>query len=190
MKEGRGISLPFFQFQLSIYYQEKKKGYKKVKQFKKIFKDIDMTICCVLLVALTIVAFLQVLFRYVFNTSLSWSEELVRDFVITLIYLSAVYSIRTRSAIRVEIIDFAIKGKLKAALDMLLDLASSGVMFYVSYLATFLVRNALKVDQRSAALGIPMAVMYGVESFCFFLMGIAFIILVVQDVKKLKGDGK
>ena len=63
-------------------------------------------------------------------------------------------------------------------------------MFYVSYLATFLVRNALKVDQRSAALGIPMAVMYGVESFCFFLMGIAFIILVVQDVKKLKGDGK
>ena len=151
-----------------------------------------MTMCCVLLVALTIVAFMQVLFRYVFNTSLSWSEELVRDFVITLIYLSAVYSIRTRSAIRVEIIDLAVKGKAKAFLDMLIDLTSSGVMFYVSYLATFLVRNALKVDQRSAALNIPMGFMYGVESFCFFLMGIAFIILVVQDVKKLlqKGDSK
>ena len=160
-------------------------------KFKKIFKDIDMTVCCVLLVALTIVAFMQVLFRYVFNTSLSWSEELVRDFVITLIYLSAVNSIRTRSAIRVEIIDLAIKGKAKAFLDMILDIASSGVMFYVSYLATFLVKNALKVDQRSAALNIPMGFMYGVESFCFFLMGIAFIILVVQDVKKLvKGDSK
>ena len=151
-----------------------------------------MNICCILLVALTVVAFMQVLFRYVFNTSLSWSEELVRDFVITLIYLSAVYSIRTRSAIRVEIIDLAIKGKAKAALDALIDLGSSGVMFYVSYLATFLVKNALKVDQRTAALNMPMGVMYGIESFCFFLMGIAFIILVVQDVKKLiaKGESK
>lgn len=154
----------------------------------KILKNIDIYLSCVLLVALTIVAFLQVLFRYVFNFSLSWTEELVRDFVITLIYLSAVYSIRTRSSIRVEIIDFIIKGKAKIILNMVIDLASSGVMLYMSYLSTFLVRNAVAVNQRSAAMNIPMGVMYSIECVCFFLMGVAFLIVLVGDAKKLKGD--
>lgn len=154
----------------------------------KILKNIDIYLSCILLVALTIVAFLQVLFRYVFNFSLSWTEELVRDFVITLIYMSAVYSIRTRSSIRVEIIDFIIKGKAKIILNMVIDLASSAVMVYMSYLSTFLVRNAVAVNQRSAAMNIPMGVMYSIECVCFFLMGVAFLIVLVGDAKKLKGD--
>jgi len=154
----------------------------------KILKNIDIYLSCVLLVALTVVAFLQVLFRYVFNFSLSWTEELVRDFVITLIYLSAVYSIRTKSSIRVEIIDLFIKGKAKTILNIVIDLASSAVMFYMSYLSTSLVRNAVAVNQRSAAMNIPMGVMYGIECACFFLMGVAFLIVLVGEVKSLKGD--
>ena len=52
-------------------------------------------------------------------------------------------------------------------------------------------QNAIKRKEIYGFLDIPMGFMYGVESFCFFLMGIAFIILVAQDVKKLmKGDSK
>lgn len=154
----------------------------------KFLKNIDIYLSCILLVALTAVAFLQVLFRYVLNVSLSWTEELVRDFVITLIYLSAVYSIRTRSSIRVEVIDFLLKGKPKVILDLLLDLASSAVMIYMAYLSTSLVRNAVAVNQRSAAMNIPMGIMYSIECVCFFLMGVAFLIVLAGDAKKLKGD--
>lgn len=153
----------------------------------KILKNLDIALSCFLLVALTVVAFLQVLFRFVFNLPLSWTEELVRYFVISLIYVSTVYSIRTRSAIRVEIIDLAIKGKAKNILDIIISVFSAAVMMYVSYLSTSLVANAMRVNQRSASMNIPVAIMYGVECVSFFFMGLAFLALVVEDIKKLKG---
>ena len=59
----------------------------------KLLKNFDAILSCILLVALTVVAFLQVLFRFVLNLPLSWTEELVRYFVISLIYVSTIYSI-------------------------------------------------------------------------------------------------
>lgn len=156
----------------------------------KILKNIDIIFSCVLLVTLTAVAFMQVLFRYIFNTSLSWSEEMVRYCVITLIYVSTIYSIRTRSAIRVEIIDTVIKGKAKKILDSIVNIFSSGIMFFVSYLTVTLVQNAISVDQRSAAMGIPMAIMYGIECVSFFGMGLAYLYLFASDIKTLIGGAE
>lgn len=153
----------------------------------KFLKNADIIFSCVLLVTLTVVAFMQVLFRYVFNTSLSWSEEIVRYSVITLIYVSTIYSIRTRSAIRVEIIDIVVKGKAKSAMDAVVDLFSSGIMLFVSYLTVTLVQNAISVNQRSAAMGLPMAIMYGVECVTFLGMGLAFLTLFITDIKNLFG---
>lgn len=154
----------------------------------KLLKNFDAILSCILLVALTVVAFLQVLFRFVLNLPLSWTEELVRYFVISLIYVSTIYSIRTKSAIRVELIDIVIKGKAKAVMNIIVNLFSSGVMIYIAYLAVSLVTNAISVNQRSAALNMPVAIMYGVECVCFFLMGLAYLALIIDDVKKLKGE--
>ena len=52
---------------------------------------------CVLLVALVAVTFSQVLFRYVFQTSLAWSEELARFFLLWLGSLSAAYAFKMGS---------------------------------------------------------------------------------------------
>lgn len=153
----------------------------------KIFKNADIIISCVLLVTLTVVALLQVLFRFLLNLPLSWTEELVRYCVISLIYISTIYSIRTRGVIRVEILDQMLKGKVKYGLNSFINLISAGVMFFMSYLCVDLVQNAISVNQRSAAMNIPVAVMYGVECASFFLMGLAFIYIMICDIKSLVG---
>lgn len=52
---------------------------------------------CVLLTGLVAVTFSQVLFRYVLQTSLAWSEELARFFLMWLGSLSAAYAFKTGS---------------------------------------------------------------------------------------------
>ncbi len=157
---------------------------------KKIVKNADVIVSCFLLVVITVLAFLQVLFRFVLNLPLSWTEELIRFAVISLIYISTIYSIRTRSVIRVEILDMAIKGKVKNVIDILINIFSAGIMGYMSYLSTSLVSNAVFVNQRSAAMNMPIAIMYGVECACFALMSLAFISLIIEDIKKLIGGNK
>lgn len=52
---------------------------------------------CTLLVSIVVVTFVQVLSRYVLQTSLAWTEELARYFFIWLASLGAAYAFKTRS---------------------------------------------------------------------------------------------
>ena len=54
-------------------------------------------VLCVVLVAIVVVTFSQVLFRYVFRTSLDWSEELARFLFLWLAALSSAYAFKTKS---------------------------------------------------------------------------------------------
>ena len=52
---------------------------------------------CVILVAIVLVTFTQVLFRYIFHLSLAWSEELARYLFLWLAALAAAYAFKTKS---------------------------------------------------------------------------------------------
>jgi len=52
---------------------------------------------CTLLVGIVVVTFVQVLSRYVLQTSLAWTEELARYLFIWLASLGAAYAFKTRS---------------------------------------------------------------------------------------------
>jgi C4-dicarboxylate transporter DctQ subunit len=52
---------------------------------------------CIVLVAIVVVTFMQVLFRYVFQLSLAWTEELARFLFMWLAALAAGYAFKTKS---------------------------------------------------------------------------------------------
>jgi TRAP-type C4-dicarboxylate transport system permease small subunit len=52
---------------------------------------------CVLLVAIVLITFLQVVFRYLFHFSLAWSEELARFLFLWLAALTSAYAFKTKS---------------------------------------------------------------------------------------------
>ncbi len=59
---------------------------------KTIFRYPVESILCVLLSALSIVTFSQVVARYIFQAPLSWSEELARFLLLWLAMMSADFS--------------------------------------------------------------------------------------------------
>lgn len=156
----------------------------------KFLKKSDEFIAIALLAGLTVFAFVQVLFRFVFNLPLDWSEELIRYILIVLIYLSAAITVREDKMIKVELIDFIIKGKKRKVLELVINVFSMAFMIFLSYQTTFLVRNAISVNQTSPSLQIPLSIMYGIEGVMFVLMALMFVKQIVVKFMELTGSAE
>ena len=112
-----------------------------------------------LLVALTVViTFIQVIFRYGLDSSLSWSEEAARYSFIWTIFLGASVAARRGQHIVVEALVEVLSPRLRRVLT--LGVALIGIAFFtlLGYVAALLVDNAW--SQTSTALQISIAWVY------------------------------
>ncbi len=89
---------------------------------------LEAVMCCVL-VAIVAVTFSQVIFRYVLETPLSWSDEGARFLLMWLAMLSAAYAFKTRSHFALAFIVNRFGGRLRWAASL----------FAVAVVALFLV---------------------------------------------------
>jgi TRAP-type C4-dicarboxylate transport system permease small subunit len=109
-------------------------------------------------VVMTVMIFLQVIFRYVLGDSLSFSEELARFMFIWAVAMGSALALRTRSHIGVEVfVDwlpsrFADKVKIVGSL---LNLLFFGLLIWYGF-----VMVGETMDQESPALLLPMGYVY------------------------------
>lgn len=153
-------------------------------------KNLDKVGSAALLAGLTLLGFIQIIFRFVLNLPLDWSEEVIRYILIVLIYLSTVITAREGTMIRIELIDLLLKGTVKKVLDIIIDIVCFAFLMYISYLCIFLVKNAIFVNQLSPALNLPLSFMYALESLLFFLMALMFVKQTIIKIKTLKRGTK
>lgn len=74
------------------------------KKYDK-FLDAINTVTGVLLALLCVIVFVQVIMRYAYGHSLSWSEELTRYMFVWIIYLGVNLGIRGDNQIKIDILD-------------------------------------------------------------------------------------
>ena len=119
--------------------------------------------------------FANVVLRYVFDYSLAWSEELVRNVIIYTTFIGAVVAVKNRSMIK---IDAAVQlvPWLKAPLNLfsnIMSLIFSVMMIYFGYKMASLMQQT---GQKTIIMEIPMVYMYLIIP----IMGIGMIIRTVQ----------
>lgn len=112
------------------------------------------------LVVTVFIIFIQIIARYVFNSSLSWSEELARYIFIWQIWLGASLGVRERKHIRIEIIFDIFKGKRKQYVDGLATLIWIALCIFLTVSGTQLTLNLFRLHSLSAALRIPIYFIY------------------------------
>jgi hypothetical protein len=83
----------------------------------KFFDNIEEYFCVWTMAIMTVIVFIQVVMRYVFSNSLSWSEELARFIFLWLSWIGASYAVKERSHFRVEMFANMIKGKSRIYFD-------------------------------------------------------------------------
>lgn len=145
------------------------------KLLDKVFKGVDI-FTGILTGAMVLFVFLNVVLRMVFNSGLTWSEELARYLFVAVTYIGAISAMRANAHMTVDMLI----SKVKPPLQMLFYLVSQGL---IAVLMLILVHGSYKMvlqntAARTAALGIPYALLYSLG----ILTGVAICVLAIANI--------
>ncbi|NLW07650.1 MAG: TRAP transporter small permease, partial [Clostridia bacterium] len=126
-----------------------------------------------------VLLFVQVIMRYVFNNSLTWSEELARYIFIWQIWLGASLGLRERKHIRVELILGFLKGRGRDAIELLGTIVWFILCLFLVVSGTDLCLQLMAKNAASPALRIPYFIIYAslpvsCAAICLRLLGQMF----------------
>jgi C4-dicarboxylate transporter DctQ subunit len=100
---------------------------------KKIINHLEEGLIALFLAAMTLLTFIQVVMRYVFNSGWVWSLEATTYAFALLVLLGMAYGVRTRSHIAVDLVAGRLSGrshKVVTYITLLICLAYSFLMVY------------------------------------------------------------
>lgn len=154
--------------------------YNKLEEYLLV-SSLVFTVCIILL---------QVIMRYVFNSSLSWSEELARYIFIWQIWLGASLGVREKKHIRVELIYGLFKQKGQRIMDILSTIIWIALCIFLAVNGTKLTLALLQRHSTSPAMKIPMYMIYATLPISCGVMGLRLIQRVFEMIKVfLKAEG-
>ena len=148
-------------------------------------KKIENNFIALLLGLLSLIMFMQVLFRYILNNSLTWSEELAKFIFIWITFLGAAICFRDRIHLKVDFLTNKLPvkyGILMEVLNTLLIIIFSGIMLVVGTLWVINVSGTL-----SPAMGLPLNIVFyaafPVSAVLTFLYGLARLKKEIKEYK-------
>ncbi|MDD4842869.1 MAG: TRAP transporter small permease [Anaerotignum sp.] len=152
-------------------------------------EEFELAICSILMVVMTVLIFVQVIMRYVFGSSLVWSEEMARYVFIWLIYLGISYGARVMKHIKIEAALGLFPKKLRPFVIILGDILFLVFSAVIVYLAYGIVMQQVKLNQKSPAMQIPMWFMYSAPMVGFAFTAIRQLQVIFMKIKDLKKGG-
>jgi TRAP-type C4-dicarboxylate transport system permease small subunit len=130
-------------------------------------KGVDY-IAAILLAVMTVLVFLQVLFRYWLQLPLDWGEEVSRYLFIWSAMLGAAIAAKRRAHFGIDFLVTALPSPVQTAIAISVNLCICALMGVVAVQGTKLALSNL--SQISPTLAIPMAVPYAAVPVCALLM--------------------
>jgi C4-dicarboxylate transporter, DctQ subunit len=131
--------------------------------------------------SVSVIIFGQVVSRYGFNFTPSWSEELSRFLIVWSIFIGVSIGVRKNQHIGVDALIRFMPHKLKVASEVLLNLIGLVVVGILVYISIGYIKDTMEYEQLSPSMRIPMYIPYMAMPVGLTLSGIRFI----QDIVRL-----
>jgi C4-dicarboxylate transporter DctQ subunit len=160
-----------------------------MKTLMRVLNRLEEGTLAFTLLGLALLAFIQVFLRYVFGHSFTWFEELSRYAGVFMTFLGASLGVKYGTHFSM---DFFIKKTGPRAghiINAITCLGSSALFFTLSHLG---LQHAIKLNKfgvKSAAMQIPMAIVYLPIAVFSFTMALRFLIRSVRHAGYLAGKG-
>jgi TRAP-type C4-dicarboxylate transport system permease small subunit len=150
--------------------------------FERLFVGFNRWLLIVLLAAMVVIVFANVVLRYAVGTSLVWSEELARHLMIWMTFVGSGLALRSGAQIGIDTLQDALPAR--AARRLRLALAIGMLLLFV-LLAWYGIDYAWRTRfQTSAALGVSMFYVYvGMPVGCV-LMAIHLLLILKPYVER------
>lgn len=134
------------------------------------------------LAAMSLSVFGNVVLRYVFNSGLTWSEEMSRYFFVWMVFLGAIAALKDKMHLGVDIVVNALpKGLQKVAF-----LISNAIVLYLLWLILegSWKMTLLNMNSTGPATGMPLSFLYGIGVLSSIWM---MIIIIASLFKAIRG---
>lgn len=129
-----------------------------MRAVERYFVLINRWLLIVLLTAMVAIVFANVVMRYVFGTSVIWSEEVARHLMIWLTFVGSGLALRTGAQIGIDSLQDALPRSAARVLRLVLALAMLALFVALAwYGIDYAMRTRFQI---SAALGISMMYVY------------------------------
>lgn len=152
---------------------------------KRFFDNFESYVCQFLLSFFIILLFIQIIFREIFNYTLSWGEELARFSFVWFVFFGAVVAARLAAHNRVTFQFKKFSKKTQNYIEGFADLIWLIFNLVMIYKSAFLIKSMMQFTYTSPTLGWNMAYVYLIFPIAFTLMSIR--IIQVNYLKLIKG---
>jgi TRAP-type C4-dicarboxylate transport system permease small subunit len=156
----------------------------KIRSFLDSFEE--NTLLIILFVAVVLI-FMQVVMRYVFQNSLSWSEELGRYLFIWLTWLSTGYAVRKKRHLRIEVLTDFFNERGKLIIDIAAMVIWCGFTIFLINKSWGITAMIWRRGQLTAALEMPAAFTYAAVPAGASIMLLRLIDEIIRSAYKLSG---
>ena len=133
------------------------------------------------------VIFVQVVARYVFNNSLTWSEEFARYIFVWQIWLGAAYAAKINKHINITVAREKMPQRIQVILEALVMVLWVAFAVFMVVKGKDVIAYVLRSKQRTPALQIPMAVPYMSVPVGCGLMGLRILQNFIKSIPDWKG---
>ena len=122
-------------------------------------ENFEEKVMSIALWAIVVIMGIQVIMRYVFKSSLAWSEEVSRYLFIWMVFVGISYGVKRASHMRIDMLEhfFPI---LKKPLIFIANLSILAFAIYMYLPGVSVIRDLIKTGQTSPAAGAPMYLVY------------------------------
>lgn len=162
---------------------------------KRILKQLDdhteEYLIGILLVAMTLVMFLQIVMRYVFNAALSWPEEFCRYAFVYITFLTIGYCVQRNSMLRLDLVIQALPKVAARILEFLIWVCCLAFFAYMLVYSVELIKLTRESARVSPAMGIPYYLLYASTAIGFGLGVIRNVQYLIKLIRNMaKGEDK
>lgn len=158
-----------------------------MKTFIRALNRLEEATLAVTLLGLALLAFVQVLLRYVFGHSFTWFEELSRYAGVFMTFLGASLGVKYGTHFSMDFFIRKAGPRVGHLINALTSLGSAALFFTLSHLGVQHVLKLNKFGVKSAALQMPMAVVYLPIAVFSFTMALRFLTRGIQHAGHLAG---
>lgn len=161
-----------------------------MKKLANLYNKLEEYLLVGSLAFTVVLIFVQVVLRYVFNSSLTWSEELTRYIFIWQIWMGTSIAFRDKKHIVLEVISGKLKGRGKIAFAILADLIWLFFCVYIVIGGFDLTASMARRGALSTGLRMPLQYVYAALPVSQLVVCIRIVAEVVGYIKELFGKGK
>lgn len=133
-----------------------------------------------------VLIFAQVIARYVFNHSISWSEELARYLFVWMIWLGTSMATRTNSHITVDVIPNKFHGRSRFVLDIVINIIWMSLCAFLAISGGEVIKNAIARGKMASSMPwLPVWIVYLALPFSQGVVAIRVALKTIIDIVRL-----